>query len=30
MKINIPEVVAEVTKAFMDYERALTTNDSTP
>ena len=27
MKINIPEAVAEVTKAFMDYERALTIND---
>ena len=27
MKINIPEVVSEVTKAFLDYERALATND---
>ena len=27
MKINIPEVVAEVTEVFMEYERALSTND---
>lgn len=27
MIINIPEVVAEVTAAFMLYEKALTTND---
>jgi hypothetical protein len=27
MRINSPEVVAEVTRAFMDYERALSTND---
>lgn len=27
MDINIPEVVAEVTEAFMRYERALTVND---
>src|SRR5262249_48567614 len=27
MQINLPKVVAEVTKAFMEYERALTTND---
>jgi len=27
MIINNPEVVAEVTKAFMLYEKALTTND---
>lgn len=27
MQINIPEVVAEVTDAFMRYEKALTTND---
>ncbi|WP_270933915.1 oxalurate catabolism protein HpxZ [Falsiroseomonas oryzae] len=27
MEINIPEVVAEVTAAFMRYETALTTND---
>ena len=27
MKVNIPEVVAEVTRAFMAYERALSTND---
>lgn len=26
-EINIPEVVAEVTAAFMHYERALVTND---
>lgn len=25
--INIPEIVAEVTEAFMRYERALVTND---
>jgi hypothetical protein len=27
MEINIPAVVAEVTSAFMAYERALSTND---
>lgn len=27
MDINIPDIVAEVTEAFMQYERALTTND---
>jgi hypothetical protein len=27
MRINIPEVVAEVTAAFLRYEQALTTND---
>ncbi len=27
MKVNIPEVVAEVTKAFYAYEQALATND---
>jgi hypothetical protein len=27
VEINIPEIVAEVTAAFMSYERALTTND---
>jgi hypothetical protein len=27
MNINIPEIVAEVTEAFMLYEKALTTND---
>lgn len=27
MEINIPEVVAEVTGAFMRYEQALATND---
>jgi hypothetical protein len=27
MIVNIPEVVAEVTEAFMLYEKALTTND---
>src|SRR3984957_19559292 len=27
MEINIPEVVAEVEKAFARYERALVTND---
>jgi hypothetical protein len=27
MDINIPEVVAEMTTAFMRYEKALTTND---
>lgn len=27
MKINIPEIVAEVTEAFMQYEAALTSND---
>ena len=27
MIINIPEIVAEVTEAFMLYEKALTTND---
>ena len=27
MEINIPEVVAEVTEAFEQYERALTGND---
>ena len=27
MEINIPEVVAEVTAAFMSYEKALNTND---
>lgn len=27
MDINIPEVVAEMTAAFMRYEKALTTND---
>ena len=27
MKINIPEVVDEVTAAFLRYEKALTTND---
>lgn len=27
LEINIPEVVAEVTAAFMSYERALTGND---
>ena len=29
MEINIPEVVEEVTAAFLRYERALTTNDVT-
>lgn len=27
MEINIPDVLAEVTAAFMRYEKALTTND---
>ena len=27
MDVNIPEVVAEVTAAFMRYEKALTSND---
>src|SRR5271169_3175177 len=27
LEINLPEVVAEVTAAFMHYERALVTND---
>jgi hypothetical protein len=27
MLINIPEIVAEVTKVFMEYERALSIND---
>ena len=27
MQINIPEVVAEVRNAFIEYERALSTND---
>jgi Protein of unknown function (DUF3225) len=27
MEINIPEVVAEVTEAFLRYEKALTGND---
>jgi hypothetical protein len=27
MDINIPEVVAEMTEAFMRYEKALTSND---
>ena len=27
MEVNIPEVVAEVTAAFMRYEQALSTND---
>lgn len=27
MEINIPEIVAEVTAAFMRYEQALTSND---
>ena len=27
LEINIPEIVAEVTEAFMQYERALVTND---
>lgn len=27
IEINTPEVVAEVTEAFMQYERALVTND---
>lgn len=27
MQINIPEIVAEVTAAFMKYEAALSTND---
>lgn len=27
MEINIPSVVAEVTSAFMGYEKALSTND---
>jgi hypothetical protein len=27
MEINLPDVVAEVTAAFMRYEKALTTND---
>ena len=27
MDVNIPEVVAEMTAAFMRYEKALTTND---
>lgn len=27
MEINIPEIVAEVTEAFMRYEKALSTND---
>src|SRR3546814_8616031 len=27
MEINIPEVLAEVTAAFMRYEKALTSND---
>jgi Protein of unknown function (DUF3225) len=27
MQINIPDIVAEVTAAFMEYEKALTTND---
>ena len=27
MEINIPEVMAEVTAAFMSYEKALNTND---
>jgi len=29
LEINIPEVVAEVTEAFMHYERALVANDVT-
>jgi Protein of unknown function (DUF3225) len=29
MEINVPDVVAEVTAAFMQYERALTGNDVT-
>jgi hypothetical protein len=28
LEINIPEIVAEVTDAFMRYERALITNDT--
>ena len=27
MEINIPEIVAEVTKAFMQYEKATLAND---
>lgn len=27
MDVNIPEIVAEVTAAFMKYEKALSTND---
>src|SRR5262245_49499855 len=27
MKINIPEIVEEVTRAFMQYEKALSIND---
>jgi hypothetical protein len=27
MEINIPEVIAEVTTAFMEYEKALSTNE---
>ena len=27
MQINLPEIVAEVTAAFMRYEKALTSND---
>ena len=27
MEINIPEIVAEVTAAFMAYEKALLAND---
>lgn len=27
MEINLPEILAEVTDAFMRYEKALTTND---
>jgi hypothetical protein len=28
MQVNIPEVVAEVTAAFMEYQRAVDTNDA--
>ena len=27
MKVNIPEIIEEVTEAFMSYEKALTEND---
>ena len=27
MEINIPEIVAEVTEAFMKYEKAILAND---
>ena len=27
MEVNIPEIVAEVTEAFMKYEKAIRAND---